>query len=114
MAYELDLATGKFKFLSRQVYETVGFAVEDLPSSDVWSEHIHEDDRVEAMESLSACVDGKKSYFSRQYRFVCRNGQNLEVVELGGLITDEAGRSSVVSGIIIPAHMLPKSLLASS
>ena len=113
VAYELDLATGKFKFLSRQVYETVGFAAEDLPSSDVWSEHIHEDDRAQAKEALSACVEGKKSCFSRRYRFVCRDGQSLEVVELGGLITDEAGRSSLVSGIIIPAYMLPKSLLAS-
>ena len=113
VAYELDLATGKFKFLSRQVYETVGFAAEDLPSSDVWSEHIHEDDRAQAKEALSACVEGKKSCFSRRYRFVCRDGQSLEVVELGGLITDETGRSSLVSGIIIPAYMLPKSLLAS-
>ncbi len=113
VAYELDLATGKFKFLSRQVYETVGFAAEDLPSSDVWSEHIHEDDRAQAMEALSACVEGKKSCFSRQYRFVCKDGHSLELVELGGLIADEADRSSRVSGIIIPAHMLPKSLLAS-
>ncbi len=114
VAYELDLATGKFNFLSRQVYETVGFAAEDLPSSDVWSEHIHEDDRAAAKEALSACVEGKRSCFSRRYRFVCRDGQSLDVVELGGLITDEAGRASRVSGIIVPAHMLPKSLLASS
>lgn len=112
VAYELDLTTGQFKFLSRQIYQTVGFAAEDLPSSDVWSEHIHEDDRAEAMATLSACVEGEKSCFSRQYRFVCRDGQSLEVVELGGLIADEAGKSSLVSGIIIPTHMLPKSLLA--
>ena len=114
IAYELDLATGKFNFLSRQVYETVGFAAEDLASSDVWTEHIHEDDRAEAKEALSACLESKKSCFSRRYRFVCKDGHSLEVAEMGGLITDEAGRASRISGIIIPAHMLPKSLLATS
>ena len=112
VAYELDLATGEFKFLSRQVYETVGFAAEDLASSDVWTEHIHEDDRARAKEALTACLAGQKSCFSRTYRFVCKDGHELQVVELGGLITDEAGRASSISGIIIPACMLPKSLLA--
>ena len=114
VAYELDLATGKFNFLSRQVYETVGFAAEDLPSSDVWTEHIHEDDRAEARESFSSCVENSRSCFSRRYRFVCKDGHSLEVVELGGVITDESGKASRVSGIIIPAHMLPKCLLATS
>ncbi len=114
VAYELDLATGKFNFLSRQVYETVGFAAEDLPSSDVWTEHIHEDDRAEARGVLSSCVEGKRSCFSRRYRFVCKDGHSLELVELGGLITDQAGRASRISGIIIPAHMVSRSLLASS
>ena len=114
VAYELDLATGKFKFLSRQVYETVGFAAEDLPSSDVWAEHVHEEDRASAKEALSACVEGKKSCFSRKYRFICRDGHALEVAELGGVITDETGKVSGICGIIIPAHMLPKSLLVNN
>lgn len=112
VAYELDLATGKFRFLSRQVYETVGFAAEDLPSSDVWTEHIHEDDRAGAKAALTSCLAGQKSCFSRTYRFVCKDGHELEVVELGGMINDEAGRASQISGIIIPTCMLPKSLLA--
>ena len=112
VAYELDLATGKFRFLSRQVYETVGFAAEDLPSSDVWTEHIHEDDRAQAKAALTSCLARQKSCFSRTYRFVCKDGHELEVVELGGLINDEAGRTSQISGIIIPTCMLPKSLLA--
>lgn len=111
VAYELDLASGKFDFLSRQVYETVGFAAEDLASSDVWTEHIHEDDRARAKDALTACLAGQKSCFSRTYRFVCKDGHELQVVELGGLIMDEAGRASRISGIIIPAYMLPKSLL---
>ena len=114
VAYELDLATGKFEFLSRQVYEMVGFAAEDLASSDVWAEHIHRDERAEAKESLSACLAGQKSCFFRTYRFVCKDGHELQVIELGGLITDEAGRPARISGIIIPAHMMPKSLLATS
>ena len=114
IAYELDLATGKFEFLSRQVYETVGFAAEDLATSEVWTEHIHEDDRASAKESVNSCLNGEKSCFSRTYRFVCKDGHSLQVVELGGLISDQAGRATKLSGIIIPAHMMPKSLLATS
>ena len=114
VAYELDLATGKFEFLSRQVYDMLGFAAEDLGSSDIWSLHIHEDDRAKAKEDVNACLEGQKSCFSRSYRFVCKDGHELEVVELGGLISDESGRPSRISGIIIPAYMLPKSLLATS
>ena len=114
VAYELDLATGKFEFLSRQVYETVGFAAEDLSSSDVWTSHIHEDDRAEAKDAMNGCVGGEQSCFSRTYRFVCKDGQSLQVIEMGGLITDAAGRPTRVSGIIMPAHMVPKSLLATS
>ncbi|NIA06653.1 MAG: PAS domain-containing protein [Actinobacteria bacterium] len=114
VAYELDLATGKFEFLSRQVYETVGFAAEDLTSSDVWTKHIHEDDRAQAKEAMNGCLNGEQSCFSRTYRFVCKEGHNLQVVEMGGLIIDSAGRGTRISGIIIPAHMIPKSLLATA
>ena len=114
VAYELDLATGKFIFLSRQVYDTVGYAAEDLPSSDVWTIHIHQDDRADAAAALQACASGQSSCFSRVYRFVCKDGNALQVVELGGLITDEAGKASRLSGIILPAHMVPKSLLATN
>jgi len=112
VAYELDLATGKFKFLSRQIYETVGFAAEDLPSSEVWTEHIHGDDRAQAQEILNACLKGKKSCFSRSYRFVCQDGHELLIAELGGVILDESGRPSRISGMVMPVHMLPKSILA--
>ena len=114
VAYELDLATGEFEFLSRQVYETVGFAAEDLASSDVWTEHIHEDDRAGAKEAMNGCLNGEQSCFCRTYRFVCKDGHNLQVIEMGGLISDLAGRPTRISGIILPAHMIPKSLLATS
>ena len=114
VAYELELATGKFEFLSRQVYEAVGFAAEDLASSDVWTEHIHEDDRAQAKAAMSGCFNGEQSCFSRTYRFVCKDGNELQILEMGGLITDLAGRPKRISGIIMPAHMIPKSLLATS
>ena len=114
VAYELDLATGKFRFLSRQVYETVGFAAEDLASSDVWTEHIHEEDRAEAKETIDGCLKGEQSCFSRTYRFVCKDGHSLQMVEMGGAIAGLSGRPTRISGIIMPAHMIPKSLLATS
>ena len=114
IAYELDLATGKFVLLSRQVCDTVGFSAEDLPNSDAWVKHIHQDDRADATASLQACAAGQKSCFSRAYRFICKDGHALEMMEFGGLITDDLGKGSRISGIIIPAHMVPKSVLAGS
>ena len=63
---------------------------------------------------MQACASGQNSCFSRVYRFVCRDGNALQVVEFGGLITDDAGKASKLSGIILPAHMIPKSLLATN
>ena len=62
---------------------------------------------------MSGCVAGEQSCFSRTYRFVCKDGHNLQIIEMGGLISDSAGRPKRISGIIMPAHMVPKSLLAS-
>lgn len=114
IAYELDLATGKFIFLSRHIYDLVGLAAEDLPTSFVWTEHIHQDDREDALAVMQACASGQRSCFSRAYRFLCKNGDALPMIELGGLVTNESGKAARISGLIIPAHMIPKSLLASN
>jgi len=56
-----------------------------------WLEKLHPDDRQEVDESLRDVIHSRKNQWSREYRFLKRNGDYAHILDRGYVLHDESG-----------------------
>jgi PAS domain S-box-containing protein len=70
-----------------------GYSVGQIvPSAAWWYEHIHAEDRDGVVEGIHAAIDGGKSEWSKEYRFLRANGSPAYVFDRGRIVRDENGK----------------------
>lgn len=74
IAWEADLMTGQFTFVSPQAEEILGYKVDDWYTKDFWTRTMHEDDRDEA---LRYCIESAKKFpnYEFEYRMIAKDGR---------------------------------------
>ena len=71
--WEADAATFQFTFVGRQAADVLGYPVEDWLEEDFWIEHLHLEDRLEAVEYCrQAAARGENYQFN--YRMIAPGG----------------------------------------
>jgi PAS domain S-box-containing protein len=79
-----------------------GFAADQVaPSAGWWSEHIHPQDRNRVLDGIHAAVDGGKSEWSAEYRFMRADGSAAYVFDRGRIVRDEAGKALRMVGSML-------------
>jgi len=89
--YDWDLATDAL-WWNEGYQKLFGYRPEDIPPTiDSWSAHIHPEDRPRVIDEVTAAIDGTKTEWSGEYRFIRANGDVTWVLDRGHLIRDAGG-----------------------
>ncbi len=85
VAWEFDLAAGKFTFVSTQAERILGYPLKQWEVPNFWADHLHPDDRSFAMDFCKAATDKGENY-QLEYRMITADGR---VVWLRDIVTVE-------------------------
>lgn len=99
IAWESDLATGQFTYVSPQVEDVLGYRVEQWYTHNFWPKHIHPDDRDYA---LRYCVENSKlkKDYDFEYRMISKEGKAIWLHDIVSVITRSDG-SKALSGYML-------------
>ena len=92
---------GETTYLSPQFETMTGYRLEDGLGSDLtfWLERIHPEDRQKALEAYDRCITQGEP-MNREYRFLMRNGKYIWLQDRAIRLTDTAGQSRHILGVI--------------
>jgi PAS domain S-box-containing protein len=69
-----------------------GFAADQVaPTAAWWAAHIHPEDRERVVHAIHAAIDGGRSEWSDEYRFLRADGTAAYVFDRGRIVRDETG-----------------------
>ena len=99
IVWELDLSTDVVTYISKNVERILGYPMQDWKGSDFWSQHIHPDDRQQAIsyyqENLLKLQD-----FEFEYRFMSHTGKAIWIRDLVNIVS-ENGKPLMLRGLMI-------------
>src|ERR1700744_3427008 len=85
IAWEFDLMTGKFTFVSTQAERILGYPPERWQNPNFWADRLHPDDRSFAVDFCNAAT-GRGENYQLEYRMIAADGR---VVWLRDIVTIE-------------------------
>src|ERR1700733_9062408 len=90
--WDWDLNTGAVRW--NEGYQALfGYSpAETDPTLDSWTKFIHPEDVNRVLQSVHQMVEGADHIWSDEYRFHCRDGTYLEILDRGYLTRDGHGR----------------------
>lgn len=99
IAWEADLLTGQFTFVSPQAKEILGYEVEDWYTKDFWTRTMHEDDRDEA---LRYCIESAKKLpsYEFEYRMIAKDGRVVWIRDIVSVVKRSDG-SPALTGYLL-------------
>jgi PAS domain S-box-containing protein len=90
--WDWDIVTGAV-WWDENLKSVYGYAPGEIdPGVEGWQSLIHPEDRERVMRSISAVIDSGELTWSDEYRFRCRDGSYLDVLNRGYLTRDSDGR----------------------
>jgi len=99
IVWEVDVASFRFTFVSQQAERLLGYPVEQWLQPEFWTEHIHPDDRVWALDFSDAATREMRAHeFS--YRMFAADGRMVWLHDLVTVIVDN-GRPTRLRGIMV-------------
>ena len=99
IVWEADATTLQVKFVSPQAEQLLGFpCAQWLAEPTFWSDHIHPDDRKNAVASCLACT-GEQRAHEFEYRMVAADGRHVWIRDLVA-VEGQAGRARTLRGIM--------------
>lgn len=99
IAWEVDLATMQFTFVSRHAEAVLGYPVEKWYEHDFWPRHIHPDDREWAVEFCKTETErGTDHVF--EYRMIRADGAVVWLRDLVSVI-ESGGRPTMLRGVMV-------------
>jgi len=100
IVWEADIATFSFTYVSRRAETIFGYPVERWLELGFWAEHIHPDDREEAVSyCVEATAGGRDHKF--EYRMIAADGREIWLSDIVRVITDESGTPNRLTGVLI-------------
>jgi hypothetical protein len=100
VVWDWDLKTNHI-WRTEGASETFGYPPEELSSSPkVWVNRIHPDDRKRVSEGVKVATRDGQKYWRDQYRFQCKNGSYVEVLDRGCIIHDASGKAIRMVGTL--------------
>jgi PAS domain S-box-containing protein len=69
-----------------------GYMPHEIESVEAWSSHIHGDDRARVLESVHGVLEHEGNSWSDEYRFQCKDGTFVYVLDRAHVIQDAAGK----------------------
>ncbi len=96
--WDWDLATDAL-WWSDGFERLFGHVRGEIPSdSHSWTDFLHPDDAPRISASIDAALAGQAAEWSAEYRFRCKDGRYLTVLDRGRIIRDENGRARRMIG----------------
>lgn len=81
----------QWTFISENVFVLTGFHPSDFLTNDnFWTDHLHPDDQGDASPSLDKCI--KKGHCVAEYRFRCKDGNYIWILDETRIIYDKNGK----------------------
>ena len=100
ISWEFDPATRRFTFVAPQALGVLGYHVEDWYEQDFWTDHLHPDDRAEAIQYCDECTQrGEDHEF--EYRMMARDGRAVWIQDMVTVVSGEDGVPSLLRGIMV-------------
>lgn len=100
IAWEADINTFQFTFVSRQAERILGYPVEQwLDEPAFWAEHIHPEDREWAVNDCLECVKAGENH-TFEYRMVAKDGRAVWLRDYVTVVS-EGGKPVRLLGIMV-------------
>ncbi len=96
--WDWNLRTNEF-YLDPNVKALLGYRDEEIPNDiEIWSSHVHPDDRQAVMEAFQAHLDEKTPEFVYEHRMLTKDGGICWILARGTAIRDAQGQPMRVVG----------------
>ncbi|XDD49743.1 PAS domain S-box protein [Leptospira sp. WS92.C1] len=99
IVWEADASTFNFTFVSQQVVDLLGYSIEEWKSPGFWAEHLHPDDKQNAIEYCVART-GKMEAHDFEYRFIRKDGSVIWLRDLVKVIVED-GKPQWLRGVMV-------------
>ncbi|MGD9787508.1 MAG: PAS domain S-box protein [Sulfuricellaceae bacterium] len=100
IAYEADPATFRFTYVSPQAEAILGFPLEEWYRDKFWADHLHPDDRAEAVNfCMTATLAGRDHRF--EYRMIAQDGHEVWFDDPVRIIRGDDGTPCRIRGLMI-------------
>jgi len=98
--WDWDLETNAV-WRSEGASETFGYPPDELVSDiNIWIHRIHPEDRSRVQEGIQAVINSGKEFWREEYRFRCKDGLYVEVLDRGYVVRDAKGRPARMVGAL--------------
>ena len=100
IAWEMDLKTWRFTYVSPHAVDLLGYSLEDWKVKDFWVDHLHLDDRDEA---IKLCKESTKRGEDHdfEYRMIAADGRVIWFRDIVNVQMDTKGQPSSLRGFLI-------------
>ncbi|MCB2183618.1 MAG: PAS domain-containing protein [Desulfobulbaceae bacterium] len=93
--WELDLGSGKFTYMGKQIEQVLGYPTESWVDLDCWKDRLHPEDRDEAVQFCETeTKKGNDHDFT--YRAIHMDGSYRWIRDIVSVVTDDAGAKRLV------------------
>lgn len=99
IAWEAELETAQFTYVSPQATAILGYPVEDWYTPDFWSRHIHPEDRKMVLETCFREAKTKPKY-EFEYRMLHKDGPAIWIRDIVSVV-ERPGGKRVLTGFMI-------------
>lgn len=100
IVWEVDVPTRKFTYVSAQAERLLGYPVRQwLESSTFWADHIHPDDREQAVSYCAARTAAMRDH-AFDYRMIAADGKIVWLHDVVSVIVEE-GRPAKLRGLLV-------------
>jgi PAS domain S-box-containing protein len=94
IAWEADVDTWSFTYVSPQVTRLLGYETAEWYESDFWIRHLHPEDRQFAIDFCKESVKHLSEY-EFEYRMIAANGQSVWLRDLVSVVRGKDGRKAL-------------------
>ncbi|MHC4268817.1 MAG: hybrid sensor histidine kinase/response regulator [Planctomycetota bacterium] len=98
--WEYDLSMWRFTYVGKHAYSLLGYPIEDWYKENFWPDHIHKEDRKEAMEfCMEQTMLSKDHNF--EYRMIAADGSIVWMYDVVTVISGGDNEQKLLRGIMI-------------
>jgi len=109
--WEMDIASYRFTYVGPQAVAVLGYPVEEWYKERFWSEHLHPEDAVAAMEYCQTATNRGEDH-DFKYRMIAKNGSEVWILDYVKVVKVD-GKPSSLRGFMfdITAHQYRENIL---
>jgi len=101
IVWEADVADGRFTFVSQRAVDLLGYPVDEwLREPGFWAEHLHPEDRADAVAQWNAAVTSGRNH-QLEYRMIAQGGRVIWIQNLIHVVENQDGRPISMRGLMV-------------